>query len=197
MPYASGARADFSDQEEDQKCDDIDHHNGCAHRSRECIRTENAQHKADDRQNGRTDRNIFIAFENPHGGQGREDDQRGNQQRSHQPHTQHDDHRGQKRDQDVDAAGACLRCAGEIFVKRDGEDPVIKQYEQHDDHDADADGKGEVCFVDGQDAAEHVVVDIDVDAGRQRYNQDADGQRASGDQRDCCIPFDLCIFIQP
>ena len=70
-----------------------------------------------------------------HGGQRREDHQRGDQQRADQIHRQHDDHSNDDGEQQIVQVCLCPHRLGKVFVKGHGKDlVVIEQKRRHDHH---------------------------------------------------------------
>ena len=74
---------------------------------------------------------VKKASKQMHGGQGREDDQGGNQQRAYQIHGQHDDHGDDHCQQQIVTIHPGAHRPGKGLVKGHGEDFVVKQHEEH------------------------------------------------------------------
>ena len=91
---------------------------------------------------------ILEALEQAHCRKRRKNNERRNQQRSHEVHRNYDDHRNDDRDKQIVNIGVCARCGGKVLVKGDGEYFVVEQNEHRNNDDRNDYAEVDLAFAE-------------------------------------------------
>ena len=124
--------AEPSEKGEDQKNEDMHHRHRGARRGREEQGAEQARQGPHHRDHRRAEDHRAEAAEHPHGRQGGENDERGDEERPHQLHGQDDDDTADRRDEEVISADTDARGGGKALVEGHGEDLMVEDREEAD-----------------------------------------------------------------
>lgn len=119
-----------------------------------------SQHEADDRNRYRTKDHTSVMFADPHSRQRREDNQAGNQERSHHPHAQHNRNRRQHSQKHIVESGTDSRGPGKNSIKGHCKDLIIKKQIQHKHNNRQHRTQHHIAFAHGQYGTEHIAVQI-------------------------------------
>ena len=173
-----------------------DDHRG-AHRGAEQIRCGEPRAEAGHGQDPRQDHHAPEALSHPHGRQGREDHQAGDQHSPHHPHSQHDGQGRQHGEERIVQPHPHTGGPGEALVEGDGEQLVVKQHEQQQHRRRQSGAEGHVRPVHGQNGAEHIAVHVRGHAGGQAGDNDAGSQGRGGHHGNGGIGPHAAVFRQP
>ena len=121
----------------EQENGDIDGHDGRADGGASDDGNEDAESRAEDGGDGGAEDDRAETFEYAHGGEGREDDQSGDQKGTDEVHRQNDDDGDDDGHNEVIEVYSCAGGLCEIFVEGNGKNFIVEQ----DEHGYDGDGQ--------------------------------------------------------